>query len=84
MKLNFLSALFPFVSSPQHGPKLSLYLHEMHDHKDSLTKDEQKAVDVFVTSLKLCGHRCIPPNAAHKQDLLKAITEVCSEAFSKA
>lgn len=73
------------MSSPQHGPKLSLYLHEMlHDHKDSLTKDEQKAVDVFVTSLKLCGHRCIPPNAAHKQDLLKAITEVCSEAFSKA
>lgn len=56
----------------------------LHDHKDSLTKDEQKAVDVFVTSLKLCGHRCIPPNAAHKQDLLKAITEVCSEAFSKA
>lgn len=48
----------------------------LHDHKDSLTKDEQNAVGVFMTSLKLCGHRCIPPNAPHKQDLLKAIKEV--------
>ncbi|XP_053188690.1 lysosomal-trafficking regulator isoform X1 [Scomber japonicus] len=60
----------------EHGPKLSLYLYEMlHDHKDNLTKDEQNAVGVFMTSLKLCGHRCIPPNAPHKQDLLKAIKE---------
>lgn len=66
-----------FLSFTQHGPKLSLYLYEMlHDHKDSLTKDEQNAVGVFMTSLKLCGHRCIPPNAPHKQDLLKAIKEV--------
>lgn len=48
----------------------------LHDHKDSLTKDEQTSVCVFMTSLKLCGHRCIPPNAAHKQDLLRAIKEV--------
>ncbi|KAM9727298.1 lysosomal-trafficking regulator isoform 1-T3 [Menidia menidia] len=60
----------------EHGPKLSLYLYEMlHDHKDELTKEEQGAVGVFMTSLKLCGHRCIPPNAPHKQDLLKAIKE---------
>uniref|UniRef100_A0A668AYI8 Lysosomal trafficking regulator n=1 Tax=Myripristis murdjan TaxID=586833 RepID=A0A668AYI8_9TELE len=60
----------------EHGPKLSLYLYEMlHDHKDSLTKEEQSAVGVFMTSLKLCGHRCIPPNAPHKPDLLKAIKE---------
>uniref|UniRef100_A0A8C2YX04 Lysosomal trafficking regulator n=1 Tax=Cyclopterus lumpus TaxID=8103 RepID=A0A8C2YX04_CYCLU len=60
----------------EHGPKLSLYLYEMlHDHKDSLTKDEQNAVGVFITSLKLCGHRCIPPNTPRKQDLLKAIKE---------
>ncbi|XP_047459394.1 lysosomal-trafficking regulator isoform X2 [Mugil cephalus] len=60
----------------EHGPKLSLYLYEMlHDHKDGLTKDEQSAVGIFMTSLKLCGHRCIPPNAAHKQELLKAIKE---------
>ncbi|XP_049456199.1 lysosomal-trafficking regulator isoform X5 [Epinephelus fuscoguttatus] len=60
----------------EHGPKLSLYLYEMlHDHKDSLTKDEQNAVGVFMTSLKLCGHRCIPPNSPHKQDLLKALKE---------
>lgn len=56
---------------------MSLYLYELlHDHKESLTKDEQNAVGVFMTSLKLCGHRCIPPNAPHKQDLLKAIKEV--------
>ncbi|XP_067381634.1 lysosomal-trafficking regulator isoform X1 [Channa argus] len=60
----------------EHGPKLSLYLFEMlHDHKDSLTKDEQNTVGVFMTSLKLCGHRCIPPNAPHKPDLLKAVNE---------
>ncbi|XP_075875083.1 lysosomal-trafficking regulator isoform X4 [Nelusetta ayraudi] len=60
----------------EHGPKLSLYLYEMlHDHNDGLTRDEQNAVGVFMTSLKLCGHRCIPPNAPHKQDLLKAIKE---------
>lgn len=65
----------------QHGPKLSLYLYEMlHDHKEHLTKDEQNAVGVFMTSLKLCGHRCIPPNAPHKQDLLKAIKEVTAKA----
>ena len=71
-----------FVSSAQHGPKLSLYLYEMmHDHKDSLSKDQQNAISVFVTSLKLCGHRCIPPNAAHKPDLLKAIKEVRTRVF---
>lgn len=62
---------------PQHGLKLSLYLFEMlHDHKDEMTKEEQSAVGVFMTSLKLCGHRCIPLNAPHKHDLLKAIKEV--------
>lgn len=71
---------YVFLSpSLKHGPKLCLYLYEMlHDHKDSLTKDEQNAVGVFMTSLKLCGHRCIPPNSPHKQDLLKAMKEVKS------
>ncbi|KAM4608027.1 lysosomal-trafficking regulator [Polymixia lowei] len=60
----------------EHGPKLALYLYEMlHDHKDSLTKEEQNAAGIFMTSLKLCGHRCIPPNAPHKPDLVKAIKE---------
>ncbi|XP_069001150.1 lysosomal-trafficking regulator isoform X4 [Embiotoca jacksoni] len=60
----------------EHGPKLSLYLYEMlNDHKDSLNREEQSAVGVFMTSLKLCGHRCIPPNALHKPDLLNAIKE---------
>ncbi|XP_055358676.1 lysosomal-trafficking regulator isoform X4 [Betta splendens] len=60
----------------EHGPKLSLYLFEMlHEHKDSLTKDEQNTVGVFMTSLKLCGQRCIPPNAPHRPELLRAINE---------
>ncbi|XP_076831292.1 lysosomal-trafficking regulator isoform X9 [Brachyhypopomus gauderio] len=60
----------------EHGPKLALYLYEMlHDHKDSLTKDEQVAANTFMTSLKLCGHRCIPPTAPPKPDLLRAIKE---------
>ncbi|KAL2083317.1 hypothetical protein ACEWY4_021090 [Coilia grayii] len=60
----------------EHGPKLALYLYELlHDHKDSLSKEEQAAANTFMTSLKLCGHRCIPPNAPPKPDLLKAIKE---------
>ncbi|KAF5898793.1 lysosomal-trafficking regulator isoform X1, partial [Clarias magur] len=59
-----------------HGPKLALYLYEMlHDHRESLTKEEQAAANTFMTSLKLCGHRCIPPTAPPKPDLLKAIKE---------
>lgn len=66
----------------QHGPKLALYLYELlHDHKDNLTIEEQAAANTFMTSLKLCGHRCIPPNAPPKPDLLKAIKEV-SLSFS--
>ncbi|KAM9477784.1 lysosomal-trafficking regulator isoform 2-T2 [Clarias gariepinus] len=60
----------------EHGPKLALYLYEMlHDHRESLTKEEQAAASTFMTSLKLCGHRCIPPTAPPKPDLLKAIKE---------
>ncbi|XP_058238437.1 lysosomal-trafficking regulator isoform X2 [Hemibagrus wyckioides] len=60
----------------EHGPKLALYLYEMlHDHKESLTKDEQAAANTFMTALKICGHRCIPPTAPPKPDLLKAIRE---------
>uniref|UniRef100_A0A8K9WNN0 Lysosomal trafficking regulator n=1 Tax=Oncorhynchus mykiss TaxID=8022 RepID=A0A8K9WNN0_ONCMY len=60
----------------EHGPKLAMYLYEMlHDHKDALTKEEQSTLVNFMTSLKLWGHRCIPPSAPHKPDLLKAIKE---------
>uniref|UniRef100_A0A672PLE3 Lysosomal trafficking regulator n=1 Tax=Sinocyclocheilus grahami TaxID=75366 RepID=A0A672PLE3_SINGR len=59
-----------------HGPKLALYLYELlHDHKDALSKEEQAAANTFMTALKLCGHRCIPPSAPVKPDLLKAIKE---------
>ncbi|XP_077073466.1 lysosomal-trafficking regulator isoform X2 [Siphateles boraxobius] len=60
----------------EHGPKLALYLYELlHDHKDALSKEEQAAANSFMTALKLCGHRCIPPSAPAKPDLLKAIKE---------
>ncbi|XP_051503760.1 lysosomal-trafficking regulator isoform X2 [Myxocyprinus asiaticus] len=60
----------------EHGPKLALYLYELlHDHKDNLSKEEQAAANTFMTALKLCGHRCIPPSAPAKPDLLKAIRE---------
>ncbi|KAF4106147.1 hypothetical protein G5714_013809 [Onychostoma macrolepis] len=60
----------------EHGPKLALYLYELlHDHKDALNKEEQAAANTFMTALKLCGHRCIPPSAPAKPDLLKAIKE---------
>ncbi|XP_026079194.1 lysosomal-trafficking regulator isoform X3 [Carassius auratus] len=60
----------------EHGPKLALYLYELlHDHKDALSKEEQAAANTFMTALKLCGHRCIPPSAPAKPDLLKAIRE---------
>lgn len=83
-QVKYSSALSLSLSPPltQHGPKLSLYLFEMlHDHKDSLTKDEQNAVGVFMTSLKLCGHRCIPPNVPHRPELLKAINEASSKGI---
>ncbi|KAJ3609859.1 hypothetical protein NHX12_021953 [Muraenolepis orangiensis] len=60
----------------EHGPKLALYLYELlHDRKESLTREEQSAAAAFMTSLRLCGHRCIPPGAPHKPDLIKAIKE---------
>uniref|UniRef100_A0A9J8B834 Lysosomal trafficking regulator n=1 Tax=Cyprinus carpio carpio TaxID=630221 RepID=A0A9J8B834_CYPCA len=62
--------------SLEHGPKLALYLYELlHDHRDALSKEEQAAANTFMTALKLCGHRCIPPSAPAKPDLLKAIKE---------
>ncbi|XP_033860358.3 lysosomal-trafficking regulator-like isoform X6 [Acipenser ruthenus] len=62
--------------SLEHGQKLALYLYELlHDHKDCLSKEEQAAVGIFMTSLKLCGHRCIPPSAPPKPDLIKAIKQ---------
>lgn len=60
----------------EHGPKLALYLYELlHDHKDALSKEHQAAGNTFMTALKLCGHRCIPPSVPPKPDLLKAIKE---------
>ncbi|XP_039593798.1 lysosomal-trafficking regulator isoform X4 [Polypterus senegalus] len=62
--------------SLEHGPKLALYLYEMlRNHREQLSKEDQTAVSIFMTSLKLCGHKCIPPSAPTKPDLVKAILE---------
>ncbi|XP_035260055.1 lysosomal-trafficking regulator-like isoform X3 [Anguilla anguilla] len=62
--------------SLEHGPKLALYLYLLlQEHKASLTKEEQMAGSVFMTSLKLCGHRCLPLNAPPKPDLVKTMKE---------
>ncbi|XP_055491132.1 lysosomal-trafficking regulator isoform X3 [Leucoraja erinacea] len=60
----------------EHGPKLALYLYElMHDHMEALSKKQQSAASNFYTSLKLCGHKCIPLGAPPKADLIRAIEE---------
>ncbi|KAG7272560.1 hypothetical protein CRUP_004735 [Coryphaenoides rupestris] len=42
----------------RHGPKLALYLYELlHDHKESLSREEQNAAAAFMTSLKLLIQR---------------------------
>uniref|UniRef100_A0A8C4XEE4 Lysosomal trafficking regulator n=1 Tax=Erpetoichthys calabaricus TaxID=27687 RepID=A0A8C4XEE4_ERPCA len=62
--------------SLEHGPKLALYIYEMlRNHREQLSKEDQTAVSIFMTSLKLCGHKCIPPSAPTKPDLVKAILE---------
>ncbi|CAH2251271.1 lysosomal-trafficking regulator [Pelobates cultripes] len=61
----------------QHGPKLGLYLYELlHNHKEELTKEEQKTGGLFMSALKSAGFKCVPPNAPPKPDLMKAIQEV--------
>lgn len=73
-------SVFTAVSLLQHGPKMALYLYELlHDHKAGLSKEEQMAGSVFMTSLKLCGHRCLPLNTPPKPELVKALREVTSQ-----
>ncbi|XP_010132302.1 PREDICTED: lysosomal-trafficking regulator [Buceros rhinoceros silvestris] len=60
----------------QHGPKLVLYLYElMHNHRDEMTKEEQRAAGDFVNTLKCCGYKCIPLSPRPKPDLIKALKE---------
>uniref|UniRef100_G3TZW2 Lysosomal-trafficking regulator n=1 Tax=Loxodonta africana TaxID=9785 RepID=G3TZW2_LOXAF len=62
--------------SLQHGAKLVLYLSElMHNHQDELTKEELDTAELLMNALKLCGHKCSPPSAATKSDLIKMIKE---------
>ncbi|XP_018413216.1 PREDICTED: lysosomal-trafficking regulator [Nanorana parkeri] len=60
----------------QHGPKLALYVFELlHNHKDSLTKEDEAAGVLFMNALKHAGYKCIPPSAPIKSDLVKAAKE---------
>ncbi|KAM9212392.1 lysosomal-trafficking regulator isoform 2-T2 [Dugong dugon] len=63
-------------SSLQTGAKLVLYLSElMHNHQDELSDEELDTAELLMNALKLCGHKCIPPSAATKSDLIKMIKE---------
>ncbi|XP_016055350.1 PREDICTED: lysosomal-trafficking regulator isoform X2 [Miniopterus natalensis] len=60
----------------QHGAKLVLYLSELiHNHQDELTQEELDTAELLMNALKLCGHKCIPPSAATKAELLQMIKE---------
>ncbi|KAM5206197.1 lysosomal-trafficking regulator isoform 1-T3 [Hipposideros larvatus] len=60
----------------QHGAKLVLYLSELiHNHPDDLTEAELDTAQLLMNALKLCGHKCIPPSASTKPELLKIIRE---------
>uniref|UniRef100_A0A8C3X655 Lysosomal-trafficking regulator n=1 Tax=Catagonus wagneri TaxID=51154 RepID=A0A8C3X655_9CETA len=62
--------------SLQHGAKLVLYLSELiHNHHDELTEDELDTAELLMNALKLCGHKCSPPSALTKSDLIKVIHE---------
>ncbi|XP_036893214.1 lysosomal-trafficking regulator isoform X1 [Sturnira hondurensis] len=62
--------------SLQHGAKLVLYLSELiHNHQDELTQEELDTAEELMNALKLCGHKCIPPSAATKPELLRMIKE---------
>ncbi|XP_066881781.1 lysosomal-trafficking regulator [Kogia breviceps] len=62
--------------SLQHGAKLVLYLSELiHNHEDELTEEELDTAELLMNALKLCGHKCIPPSASTKSELIKVIKE---------
>ncbi|XP_047617651.1 lysosomal-trafficking regulator isoform X6 [Phacochoerus africanus] len=62
--------------SLQHGAKLVLYLSELiHNHHSELTEDELDTAELLMNALKLCGHKCSPPSALTKSDLIKVIKE---------
>ncbi|XP_036091506.1 lysosomal-trafficking regulator isoform X4 [Rousettus aegyptiacus] len=62
--------------SLQHGAKLVLYLSELiHNHPDDLTEEELGTAELLMNALKLCGHKCLPPSASTKPELLKMIRE---------
>ncbi|XP_008051823.1 lysosomal-trafficking regulator [Carlito syrichta] len=62
--------------SLQHGSKLVLYLSELiHNHQGELTEEDLDTAELLMNALKLCGHKCIPPSASTKADLIKVIKE---------
>ncbi|XP_060099186.1 lysosomal-trafficking regulator [Heteronotia binoei] len=60
----------------QHGSKLSVYLFELiYNHKNELTEEDQLSVGLFMNTLKLCGHKCVPLNVPPKPDIIKTMKE---------
>lgn len=54
-----------------------LYLSELiHNHQDELNEEELGTAELLMNALKLCGHKCIPPSAPSKPELIKMIKEV--------
>lgn len=54
-----------------------LYLSELiHNHEDELNKEDMDTAELLMNALKLCGHKCIPPSAPSKPELIKMIKEV--------
>lgn len=63
--------------SLQHGAKLVLYLSELiHNHQDELNEEELDTAELLMNAFKLCGHKCVPPSAPSKPELIKVIKEV--------
>nr|XP_045006323.1 lysosomal-trafficking regulator isoform X2 [Jaculus jaculus] len=76
--------------APQHGAKLVLYLSELiQNHQDELTEEEQSRAELLLNAFKCCGHRCMPPSAPSKPELIKVIQQEqkkyeTEESMSKA
>lgn len=76
--------MLPFFFFLKHGAKLVLYLSELiHNHHSELTEDELDTAELLMNALKLCGHKCSPPSALTKSDLIKVIKEVSRQNHKK-
>jgi hypothetical protein len=76
-KFYITKKLLPFL---KHGAKLVLYLSELiHTHQDELAEEDLDTAELLMNALRLCGHKCIPPSAPSKPELIRMIKEVSRE-----